>query len=115
MQTITKLQNNQRVQIKGTKAYEQDAMIFSLRASLAEDGIELTPERLQRELSIGGKEFGIILLGVMMTNDRAYNEQQNKERQEQLHLSVGDTVELEGRLFTIDNDYNNNFKLVEVK
>lgn len=115
MTNITKLQHGQTVQIKGTRPFHQDTLVFSLKSSLAEDGIELTPERLQTELSIGGKEFGLILLGVMMTNDRAYNEQQNKERLEQTHLSVGDTVELEGRLFTIDNDYNNNFKFVSVK
>jgi hypothetical protein len=93
--TITKLQHGQQVQIKGKRPYHQDATVGTLKGFYEEN-----------------PHFGEFNQSV---SDRAYNIAQGEKRDQSVHLSVGDQVELEGQLFTIENDHNNNFKFVAVQ
>jgi hypothetical protein len=116
--TAIKLQHGQQVQIKGTRSYHQDARVFTLKGYYDENDRPLPADwdaYVKREKQIGGFEFGFTLAGSMMTSDRAYNLEQAAKRDASPHLATGDTVEVEGQLFTIVNQYNNNFGLEPVQ
>jgi hypothetical protein len=112
-----KLKHGQQVQIKGTKSYHQDARVFTMKGYYDESKRPLPADWdacVKREKQIGGFEFGFTLAGSMLTSDRAYNLEQCAKRDASPHLATGDIVELEGQLFTIVNQYNNNFGLEPV-
>lgn len=112
-----KLQHGQQVQIKGKYSYHQDATVGTLKGFYEENPTlgEFNQEAIDNELSKwGGKVYWINLNAGVLTSDRAYNQAQGEKRDQSVHLNVGDTVELEGQLFTIQNDHNNNFKFVAV-
>ena len=112
-----KLQHGQQVQIKGKRSYYQDATVGTLKGFYEENPTlgEFNQEAIDRELANWGKVYWINLNAGVLTNDRAYNIAQGEKRDQSVHLVVGDTVELEGQLFTIQNDHNNNFKFVAVQ
>ena len=115
---ITKLHNNQKIQIKGTRPYPQDCTIGTLKGFYDKNTFlgELTQEKIDNELSKdGGREFWINLNAVTLTDDRAYNLEQSAIREASPHLAVGDKVEIDGRFFVIGNANNNNFELLEIK
>ena len=116
---ITKLVDGQQVQIKGTRPYEQDCTIGTLVGFYKRDNNKFfqdnADEFIARDLARGEKPVWINLNAVVMTSDRAYNQQRADERDASVHLAVGDQVEIDGVVYVIENTHNNNFKLVEVK
>jgi hypothetical protein len=113
-----KLKHGQQVQIKGTRSYYQDANVFTLKGFFEKDNEPLPADwdaYVKKQKQIGGFEFGFTLAGSMMTSDRAYNLEQAAKRDASPHLATGDIVELEGQLFTIVNQYNNNFGLEPIQ
>lgn len=117
--TAIKLHDGQQVQIKGKRPYHQDASVFTLRGFYDKHPqIEVPADwdaEVKRQSQIGGFEIGFILSSGMLTSDVAYNHAKQAEREASVHLQVGDTVEIEGRQFVIENAPNNNFYAVEVK
>lgn len=114
---ITQLKHGQQVQIKGTRAYYQDARVFSLRGYYIEEERAIPEDWdavVKREKQIGGSEYCFTLAGVMMTNDPAYNQAENDKRDASPHLQAGDIVQVEGKLFKITNTGNNNFGLEQI-
>lgn len=117
MTSPIKLQYGQQVQIKGTRPYYQDASVFTLRGYHEKNNQPFPADwdaYVKQQNQIGGFEYGFTLAGVMMTSDRAYNLEQNAKRDASPHLHAGDVVEVEGKLFTITNQNNNNFGLEPV-
>jgi hypothetical protein len=115
---ITKLEDGQQVQIKGTRPYFQDAHVFTLRGWHEKNPRFEMPTDwdayVKAERLKGGFEFGFTLAGTMLTDDREYNARKGRERDESPHLYTGDIVEVEGRQFKIVNQNNNNFGLEPV-
>jgi len=113
---ITKLNDGDQVQIKGTRPYEQDCTVGTLVGFYKRDNrFDDADELIARDIARGEKPVWINLNAVTLTNDRVYNAEQGAKRDASPHLAVGDQVEIEGVVYTIENTHNNNFKLVEVK
>ena len=114
MTSPIKLHYGQQVQIKGTKPYYQDASVFTLRGYHEKNNLPLPADwdaYVKKQYQIGGFDHGFTLAGSMLTSDRAYNLEQCAKRDASPHLHAGDVVEVEGKLFTITNQNNNNFGL----
>jgi hypothetical protein len=113
---ITKLNDGDQVQIKGTRPYNQDCRIGTLVGFYKRDGrFDNADELIARDLARGEKPVWINLSAVTLTDDRAYNLEQGAKRDASPHLATGDLVEIEGVVYAITNTNNNNFGLVEVK
>ena len=113
---IIKLNDGQQVQIKGTRPYPQDCSVGTLVGFYKrEDRFDDADALIARDLARGEKPVWISLNAVTLTNDHAYNAEQGAKRDSSPHLTVGDQVEIEGVVYTIENTHNNNFNLVEVK
>jgi len=114
---LLKLANNQRVQIKGKLPFLQDARVFTLRGCYEDEGRPIPADWdavVKREKQIGGHEFSFTLMGSMLSNDPSYYDREQAERALAPVLSAGDVVEVEGKVFEITNENNNNFGLKEV-
>jgi hypothetical protein len=113
---ITKLNDGDQVQIKGTRPYPQDCRIGTLVGFYKRDNrFDDADQLIARDLARGEKPVWINLSAVTLTDDRAYNLEQGAKRDASPHLAVGDQVEIEGVVYTIENTHNNNFNLIEVK
>lgn len=115
MTTITKLVDHQQVQIKGTRPYLQDCTVGTLAGFYSDGRFGDAGEMIARDLARGEKPAWINLNGVMITSDRAYNQERADQRDASVHLATGDLVEIDGVVYTITNTNNNNFGLEEVK
>ena len=112
---ITKLNDGDQVQIKGTRPYPQDCRIGTLVGFYKRDGrFDDADELIARDLARGEKPVWINLSAVTLTDDRDYNAAQGAKRDASPHLAAGDLVEVDGIVYTIVNTHNNNFNLVEV-
>ena len=113
---ITKLNDGDQVQIKGTRPYAQDCRVGTLVGFYKRDGrFDDADELIARDLARGEKPVWINLSAVTLTDDRAYNLEQGAKRDASPHLATGDQVEIDGIVYTIENTHNNNFNLIEVK
>lgn len=115
---ITKLNHGDQVQIQGTRPFPQDCSVGTLVGFYKRDNDKFfednADEFIARDLANGEKPVWINLNAVTLTNDRAYNQQRADERDASPHLAVGDLVEIEGIVYSIENTHNNNFELVAV-